>query len=511
MTLTAPSPPGDAGWVALSTVTARRDLGLRLETPVQGPPAWVRWAGVVELADPAPHLRGGELLLTSGAGLDLSPDPVQAYVASLVGAGVGAVGFGAEPGNAPLPDVLVRECRRQFLPLVRVPAETPFVAVCQAVQDLLRARRQEELRWLETTHHNLARAAYEPDPRAAMVNVLTHSLGCWAVLVDESGQVCESSGPVPSPLPRALADLAAAARRAVAPEWVRANVDGEELLVRRIGAGDVLCAGVSGGLDAAGRAVLGAAVVPLESVGGPRVGGTRAARLTSALSRLVLADPVAVGRARRDAVTSLVPSVFARWRVVCGAAVGDEAAAGPAEVREIVASPVVEVADGRMRGVVPDRGGEDGAPGWGVLEELRSRGWLAVLSRPVAADELHEADTEARGLLERARAVGSPLTWQGADTSWEAMVNQSQARRLSSAMLAPITGGDTTSRDLRHALRVWLAHHGDLDRTAATLGTNRRTVRERVEGVQRRLGVDLADPEQRMRLWFALRWATDPR
>jgi DNA-binding PucR family transcriptional regulator len=47
-----------------------------------------------------------------------------------------------------------------------------------------------------------------------------------------------------------------------------------------------------------------------------------------------------------------------------------------------------------------------------------------------------------------------------------------------------------------------------IGRTATTaLGVHRNSVRHRVGQVERVLGVDLADAETRMELWFALRWA----
>jgi len=61
-------------------------------------------------------------------------------------------------------------------------------------------------------------------------------------------------------------------------------------------------------------------------------------------------------------------------------------------------------------------------------------------------------------------------------------------------------------RALVLTLRTWLAHHGAWEPTAAELGVHRNSVRHRIAQVEKALGVDLADPEVRMRLWFALRW-----
>ena len=65
-----------------------------------------------------------------------------------------------------------------------------------------------------------------------------------------------------------------------------------------------------------------------------------------------------------------------------------------------------------------------------------------------------------------------------------------------------------TARCLVRTLRTWLAHHGGWEPTAAELGVHRNSVRHRIAQVERALEVDLADPEVRMRLWFALRWAS---
>uniref|UniRef100_UPI00036F5A97 helix-turn-helix domain-containing protein n=1 Tax=Nocardiopsis prasina TaxID=2015 RepID=UPI00036F5A97 len=46
--------------------------------------------------------------------------------------------------------------------------------------------------------------------------------------------------------------------------------------------------------------------------------------------------------------------------------------------------------------------------------------------------------------------------------------------------------------------------HGNWDRAANDLGVHRNSVRYRIGGIERDLGVDLTDAEQRMRLWFAL-------
>lgn len=79
------------------------------------------------------------------------------------------------------------------------------------------------------------------------------------------------------------------------------------------------------------------------------------------------------------------------------------------------------------------------------------------------------------------------------------------AARALEPLLALDRAGD---RELVPTVRTWLAHHGGWEATATALGVHRNSVRHRIAQVERALAVDLADPETRMRLWFALRWAT---
>ncbi|MEE2046457.1 helix-turn-helix domain-containing protein, partial [Nocardiopsis tropica] len=78
-------------------------------------------------------------------------------------------------------------------------------------------------------------------------------------------------------------------------------------------------------------------------------------------------------------------------------------------------------------------------------------------------------------------------------------------------VLGPLAEDTAPAGLLRATLRAWLTRHGNWDRAAADLGAHRNSVRYRIGRIERDLGVDLADAEQRMRLWFALtRWRSGP-
>jgi DNA-binding PucR family transcriptional regulator len=112
-----------------------------------------------------------------------------------------------------------------------------------------------------------------------------------------------------------------------------------------------------------------------------------------------------------------------------------------------------------------------------------------------------------RALSERAIALRRPVLARSAGLA--AMVGPAAGADFAARLLAPLRELESTRPDepLVDTLRTWLANHGGWDRTAATLGVHRNSVRHRIGRVERELGVDLADPETRMELWFALRWA----
>ncbi|SHH11569.1 PucR family transcriptional regulator [Streptoalloteichus hindustanus] len=113
----------------------------------------VRWAHVAEVADIAHLLRGGELVLTTGIALPGDDEGLSRYVADLVR--VGAAGLVVElvrRWRAEPPRALLASAERHGLPLVTLARETRFVAVTEAVIGLVVDRQVAELRAAEQVH-----------------------------------------------------------------------------------------------------------------------------------------------------------------------------------------------------------------------------------------------------------------------------------------------------------------------------------------------------------------------
>jgi hypothetical protein len=249
--------------------------------------------------------------------------------------------------------------------------------------------------------------------------------------------------------------------------------------------------------DGADRAILAVGAALLGLVGRA---GSDAAELGAAATGLLL------GRASAgDVVRTLLGSDVAR--LVAGAAYRrgpGEVAQRPDWLRARLDTPLVSVLPGPSFVAIAGS-----APSRPELEELRSSGWLAAVGSPGPASGLARAAAEAELLLARARALGRPVVAGSGPPDFDALVAPDASRGFAEKVLEPLVAVDRAQdRQLVRTLRTWLSHHGGWEPTAAELGVHRNSVRHRIAQVEKALDVDLADPETRMRLWFALRWAT---
>ena len=156
--------------------------------------ARVRWVHVLELADAAHLLQGGELVLTTGVELPAEPSRLARYAADLAGAGVSAlaVELGRRYVGA-LPGALVRAAAETGLTLIAFEREVPFVEITEAVHARIIDAQLEELRASERLHEvftELSVAGASPDEIVRQAAILA---GRPVILADLSHRVlaCE--------------------------------------------------------------------------------------------------------------------------------------------------------------------------------------------------------------------------------------------------------------------------------------------------------------------------------
>ena len=150
----------------------------------------VRWVHVAEVADIAHLLSGGELVLTTGIALPADPAGLARYIREL--AGVGAAGLVVELVRRwphAVPEALRAAADRCRLPLITLAAETPFVAVTEAVAALIRDAQLAELRAAEQARQVFTALTVAGAGTAQVLGEVVRTAGLPVVLETLSGEV----------------------------------------------------------------------------------------------------------------------------------------------------------------------------------------------------------------------------------------------------------------------------------------------------------------------------------
>ncbi|MFD8548401.1 PucR family transcriptional regulator [Streptomyces sp. NPDC059649] len=558
----------------LAGLLARADLGLRqLAGPREG--VTLHWVHTSEMADPVPYLLGGELLLTAGVHLaevtagaaDGDPDAALAayldgYAARTVAAGAAALGFGIAPVHDEVPPALVEACDRHGLPLVEVPAGTPFTAVESAVWQAVTEARHRELTRIGEAQRALAAAAARPDPADAVLRALARHVHGWTALLGPDGTEHGAAGPRPTDRVRAAAGRlaqvvgggvaagsgGAAGGGVVVAGGEAAGPGGGRRFGGGTGAGTGAGTGTGAGIGAGVRAAAGGPSSATDTLPGTQLSayaltGRAAGREACAL--VVAADPDDPPAHTIAGVAAVLLSLITGPAAVRGAAdTGHSAAlahlllgARPAEVGPLLGAPLWTVVHAERRAGAAAPESDTAAPATTPATALATAlgnalgtalvapepasarrvralvpadreigaqpGWTLGVSAPVPVEELPTADRHAATALRRALAHRSALVRRPSPEGpgLATLVDPDDAHRHAQALLAPLAA----SPALVTTLHTWLSLHGSWDRTATALGIHRNTVRQRIARTAALLDTDLDDTDVRMELWFALR------
>lgn len=185
--------------MTLSLADVLADPVMRRASPevLAGEPAGraVRWVHSSDIYAIAPLLRGGELLLTTGLGLEGSgPEARRGYVRGLLERGV--AGLAIELGRTfrSVPVEMVEEARRVGLPLVALHDVTPFVEITEQVNGAIIDSSIVRLRHADEVGRSLSRVLADQGGVSGLVRVLARLTHRCVVLVDQGGAVLAVTG-----------------------------------------------------------------------------------------------------------------------------------------------------------------------------------------------------------------------------------------------------------------------------------------------------------------------------
>ncbi|WP_083510258.1 PucR family transcriptional regulator [Pseudarthrobacter sulfonivorans] len=482
----------------------------------------LRWVEPSELEDPTPYLLDGEFLLTAGlpfVGEASNQARVDAYVRRLVGAGVGALGFGLEPYFDAVPEALVKACIRHNLTLVEVPGTVPFAAIGLEFSQLLESDNAKVFRQLADINRQLMRAVLSARPEHELLAALAQRVPVWAVLVGADGRVRARAGTgVELPALQQILD------RLLGGSGPRVEMDsfdipgsvlvfGHPLRSTRDANLGALILGTDQPLTPSQNSVVSSAVGLLELLVRQRTSGSLApSQLATAL--LLHPESLASGGTRhinglRDLLAQSTSSTrSAPLRVVQGIKAEQGTwPAGDSPVRELLQwrrlfdTKLVEVTDYGFAAVT--RLKVDDA----LASEVEKLGWRLVIGDATELAGLAGAYQRAASLRSRVQASGQSVRVDDVTWSVAGLLGRSAGTMLATRLLEPILAQepDRISSQLS-VLKAWLGENGNWDATAKVLGMHRNSVRRQINALGELLAMDLGSAQVRAELWIALQY-----
>ena len=179
--------------ITVRRLAGHKDLGLTLVAGRENADRAISWAHAIELSDPTPYLSGGELVMTTGLKMGPTNDEQYEYVARLSAAGVVALAFDTGTNFDRVPDGVLSAGDALGLPILQVPADTPFIAITRAVIDELTADQLRTVQRVVDQQEIFVRATLR-DGVPGAVAALSQALSATAVVIGSDGQPLAATG-----------------------------------------------------------------------------------------------------------------------------------------------------------------------------------------------------------------------------------------------------------------------------------------------------------------------------
>ena len=171
-----------------------RRAGVRVVAGAEALERPVRWVHIAEIADIAKLINGGELLLTTGMGIERAASAQRRYLAEIAEAG--AVGLVVELGRAfgEIPPAMVQAAAQRGFPLVALERETRYIEVTEAVHRAIISDQYELLRQAEAISRDFTDLILSGANIRQIIERLAEILGNPVVLADAAQHLVELAG-----------------------------------------------------------------------------------------------------------------------------------------------------------------------------------------------------------------------------------------------------------------------------------------------------------------------------
>jgi PucR family transcriptional regulator, purine catabolism regulatory protein len=171
-----------------------RRAGVRVVAGAEALDRPVRWVHIAEIADIAKLINGGELLLTTGMGIERAASAQRRYLAEIAAAG--AAGLVVELGRAfgEIPPAMVHAAAQRGFPLIALERETRYIEVTEAVHRAIISDQYELLRQAEAISRDFTDLILSGADIRQIIERLAEILGNPVVLADAAQHAVELAG-----------------------------------------------------------------------------------------------------------------------------------------------------------------------------------------------------------------------------------------------------------------------------------------------------------------------------
>ncbi|WP_232715090.1 PucR family transcriptional regulator [Gordonia metallireducens] len=494
------------------------DLGLTLVGGHEGADRVIEWAHAIELADPAPWITGGELVMTTGLPIGSSDAQQFEYVSRLAQASAAALAVDTGTTFDAVPEGIRAAGDALGLPILSVPPPTPFIAITRAVIDELTADQVRAVQRVVDQQDKLARAILRGGiPQ--LISTLGRALSCSAALVDSAGRALSVHGKDVARLLAHARTVAGSAPRGPGRRQQMSSAFTDEhgaYLVQSVSVAQesngYLAVGSAVALQPEERLLVAHAVALLSiELGKP-------AKVVDAEQRL----RTAVARALIDLGPELDISLlryfgFDQDARVVAVALTDVGPLLPAQ-REIAglfarqSVPYLMTPQEKVLFVIvaADRTVEWVTEFVTQLGAQLGRPLRAGLGAPAAITDASDSLRQATAALRLGPAQTPVVDFSDMGTFSMLLSGRSpdELSAMSRILLGPLEDYDATHSsplNLVTALRAWLQHDTHIESAATELGVHRHTMRNRMTKVGQLLRRDLDSAEVRAELWIAVK------
>ncbi|QSE88123.1 PucR family transcriptional regulator [Rhodococcus pseudokoreensis] len=499
-------------------LTQHSDLGLSLVAGREGADRVIDWAHPIELADPTPWISGGELVMTTGLKIGPTAEEQFDYVARLVQAGTVALAFDTGTTFERVPAGVLSAGDAFGLPILAVPASTPFIAITRVVIDELTADQLRGIQRVVDHQEKLARATLRGGI-PAVISMLGRVLSSTVAVIDSDSHVLAVHGADSVRVIRHTREVAGTALSAPGRRRPTSKVIADDhgyCTVQTVSAAQDLhgyLAVSSDDLLSASDRLLVAHAVSLVSIelGKPAKVVDTEQRLRAAVTRalLDLGGDLDVSLLRYfgfdtdSQVVALVLTnvgpLLAAERQIAAALTGQST---PYLMVPTENDLIVIVPEERSLEVGPHLQHQVGAQ----LERALRGG--RGLPTPIftAASSVRQATAAARaGRLQMDRITD--FAELGTFSLLLGSQSPAELRALEQSMLATVDTYDAAhpaSSSLVSTLTAFLEHNGHTETAAAALGVHRHTLRNRLVKISDLTGRELDSAHVRAELWIAV-------